>query len=455
MKWLACIAFISFPALAYNEAVHGFITRKAFTGAEFDEVLQPPAQADLDAFRALVSKSFGKPLRDAYELKEFLMLDPAARVHGFDLTPDDREPMTRGDLLERAARWPDDDERNRHRYFRNQNREVVRLPDGSPAPYDPSTLDFGGLTGTTSQGHAHYGLVSEPLSSDPEVLKKEPWRFAVPATAHAYGPEFVRIYSELAELAGSSGLPSGPWLQAVFAGAAFHHLEDLCNQIHTVQVGIYEFFEAAFIQSKLRDLKTVGGLFGRRYSLAQIGLRLIANHHLLSEDLFAKRVREGNGVPPDLLIDDPQIKGADLAAVIIGYSSREAPTAYRLAWVYSAPSLRDGIKGHEFTDGDDPDRWVSSSPEAKKAMQESYELAWRGLRRSATAIRMQWKTIRASPKPSLQQESASLTAYHAQAAARRATYHPAGPTNLGIAWGYPASVLLLIFVATYFIRRRR
>jgi len=455
MKWLFFVSFISLPALAYNEAVHGFITRKAFAGPEFDEVLQPPVQADLNSFRQLISKSLGKPLSDSYELKEFLMLDPAARVHGFDLTPDDQKPMTRGELLELAARWPDDDERNRHRYFRNEHREVMRGPDGSPLPYDPSTLDFGGLTGTTSQGHAHYGLVSEPLSSDPEVLKKEPWRFAVPTTAHAYGPEFVRIYSELAELAGASGLPSGPWLQAVFAGAAFHHLEDLCNQIHTVQVGIYEFFEAAFIQSKLRDLKTVGGLFGRRYSLPQVGLRLIANHHLLSEDLFAKRVREAVNIPPDLLIDDPQIKGEDLAAVIIGFSSREAATAYRLAWIYSAPSLRDGIKGHEFTDGDDPDRWVSSSPEAKQAMQQSYELAWRGLRRSATAIRMQWKTIRDSPKPKLSEEAASLTAYHAQAAARRATHHPAAPTILGIAWGYPAALLLLVFVVTYFIRRRR
>jgi hypothetical protein len=231
MKRLVCIfasvaALVPFPAFAYNEAVHAFVTRRALSGPEFSDVLQPPTQADLDAFREAFARASGKPLRDAYEFKEFLMLDPAAKVHGFDLTPDDAQPMTRGELLERASRWPDDDGRNRNRFFRDERREVVRAPDGSAMPYDPATLDFGGLTGTTSQGHAHYGLVSEPLSSDPKVLKKEPWRFAVPATAHAYGPEFVRIYTELAELAGESGLPSGPWLQAVFAGAAFHHLED-------------------------------------------------------------------------------------------------------------------------------------------------------------------------------------------------------------------------------------
>jgi hypothetical protein len=456
MRWLLFAALVSLPALAYNEAIHGFVTSKALTSAEFDEVLQPPSQADLDAFRELAAKAFGKPLRDSYELKQFLMLNPAAQVHGFDLMPE--TPMTRGALLSLAARWPDDDGRNRERYFRDDRREVVREPDGSPVPYDPATLDFGGLSGTTSQGHAHYGLVSGPLSSDPEVLKKEPWRFAVPATAHAYGPEFVRIYSELAGLAGSSGLPSGPWLQAVFAGAAFHHLEDLCNQIHTVQVGIYEFFQAAFIQSKLRDLKTVGGLFGRRYSLKQIGLRLIANHHLLSEDLFAKNLLVKHAVPrkgaPDLSADDPQIEGSDLAAAIIALSSREAATAYRLAWTYSAPSLRDGVGGHEYGDGDDPDEWVSHSPEATEAIVEAQDLGWLGLRRAATAIRLQWRIIRASGKPELTQEAAFLTAYHAQAAERRAQYRPSGPDTLGIAWGYPAALLIILALAAWLIRRR-
>jgi hypothetical protein len=459
MKWILFICVLSFPALAYNEAIHGYVTGKAFSGPEFDEVLQPPTQADLDAFRALFAQASGKPLRDAYEFKQFLMLNPTARVHGFDLTPDDVKPMTRAALLEMAARWPDDDERNRHRYFRDEKHQVVLTPGGQPMPYDPATLDFGGLTGTTSQGHAHYGLVSEPLSDDPEVLKKEPWRFAIPTTAHAYGPEFVRIYSELAELAGTSDLPSAAWLQAVFAGAAFHHLEDICNQIHTVQVGIYDFFQAAFIQSKVRDLKTLGGLFGRRYSLKQIGLRLIANHHLLSEDLFAKDLLVKHEVPAPgaapLSEDDPQIHGDDLAAVIIAISSREAATAYKLSWTYSAPSLRDGIAGHEFGDGDDPDKWVSQTPEAKEAIAQANELGWRGLRRAATAVRLQWKAIRAVTDPSLTREAAFLTDYHSQAAARRAQYHPAGPENLGIAWGYPFSALLLIAVIIYFIRRTR
>src|SRR5438132_1681373 len=300
MRVLLLAVLLPASAFAYDEAVHAFITRHALP---LDRPVAPPTQDDLDTFRAQfwvrASEHPGFERRyptihdfDAWAFKEFLMLDPAARVHGFEPLPDD-DAGTLHRLLERASRWPDDDERNRHRYLHDRRtREIVRAPDGSPIPYDPATLDFGSLTGTTSQGHAHYGLVEGPLSDDPEVLKKEPWRFAVPPTAHAYGVELVQLYTDLSALAAQSRLPSAVWLQAAFAGAVFHHLEDLCNQIHTVQVGIYEFLETALLESKLRDLQTLGGLFGERHSLRQVGLRLIANHHLLSEDLFAKHLGE-------------------------------------------------------------------------------------------------------------------------------------------------------------------
>ena len=194
MKRLAiCIALVAPSSLAYNEAVHAFITRRALPDASR---VVPPTQADLDAFRnlfwrrasghAAFFRRYPKPEAfTAWEFKQFLMLDPAARVHGLDATPDD-VPLTRGDLLERASRWPDDDERNRHRYVRDpRTHEIVRGTDGEPLPYDPGTLDFGSLTGTSSQGHAHYGLVEGPLSDDPAVLKKEPWRFAIPSFTRA------------------------------------------------------------------------------------------------------------------------------------------------------------------------------------------------------------------------------------------------------------------------------
>jgi hypothetical protein len=450
MKRALLVALLlSTPALAYNEAIHEFITRRALPDAT---PVTPPTQQDLDAFRGLfwwrasVNAEFARryPAPEAFtawEFKEFLMLDPAASVHGFDLAPDDRAKLARGELLERASRWPDDDGRNRHRYLRDpRTHEIVRAPGGSPLPYDPATLDFGSLSGTTSQGHAHYGLVEGSLSDDPDVLKTEPWRFAVPPTAHAYGAEFAQLYTDLAALAADSGLPSSAWLSATFAGAAFHHLQDVCNQIHTVQVGIYEFFESAFLQSKLRDLRTLGGLLGERRTLKQIGLRLIANHHLFSEDLFAKHLRD---VPLGIDEPDPEIAaGPDLARAIIDRSSREAPEVYRLAWRFSAKTLRDGVSGHEYdgAKGDDPDAYVERTPEAQQATREFYEVEARGLRRAVTALR-EWQ--RRFPGPP-HDPVPRLVAYHAKAAERRAAYRPAETGHPGVAWGYSLAVVVAL-----------
>jgi hypothetical protein len=461
MKRLVLLAaLISAPTLAYNEAVHVFITAHAIHDPR---VLTPPTQDDLDSFRVLFwQRAIEHPefahrypsveAFTAWEFKQFLMLDPAARVHGFELTPEDAAPMQRGRLLSLASRWPDDDGRNRDRFLRDaRTHEVVKAKDGSPMPYDPATLDFGGLTGTTSQAHAHYGLVEGALSDDPAVLKSEPWRFAVPPSAHAYGPELVGIYTDLAALAAGSGLPSAGWLEATFAGAAFHHLEDLCNQIHTVQVGIYQFFREAFIQSKLRDLETLGGLFGQRRSLRQIGIRLIANHHLLSEDYFAKHLGEVDIRAID--VPDAAIAAApDLARAIIEKSSREAPEVYRLAWRFSAKTLRDGVSGHEYDGarGDDPDAFISHTRDARAAIMEFNAIEVRGIRRAVTAVRA-WE--QRFPGPA-HDPVPMLVAYHAQAARRRAAYVPSGPQQLGVAWGYAAAAALLLAAAAALVRRR-
>jgi len=448
MRVLLLAALLPASAFAYDETVHAFITRHALP---LDRPVAPPTQDDLDTFRAQfwvrASEHAGFERRyptihdfDAWAFKEFLMLDPAARVHGFDALPGD-DAGTLHRLLERASRWPDDDERNRHRYLHDRRtREIVRAPDGSPIPYDPATLDFGSLTGTTSQGHAHYGLVEGPLSDDPEVLKKEPWRFAVPPTAHAYGVELVQLYTDLSALAAQSRLPSAVWLQAAFAGAAFHHLEDLCNQIHTVQVGIYEFLETALLESKLRDLQTLGGLFGERHSLRQVGLRLIANHHMLSEDLFAKHLGE------------LQLAGIDQPDADIQRSSREGPQVYRLAWRFSAKTLHDGVSGHEYdpSKGDDPDAYVERTPEAQAAIGEFHAIEIRGLRRAVTAVREWQRRFPGKPHDPVPQ----LVAYHEQAAARRAGYKAPATGHQAIAWGYPIAAVALLSAAFAFARRK-
>jgi hypothetical protein len=461
MKRLAVFAaLLSAPAAAYNEGVHAFITAQAIHDAR---VLTPPTRDDLDSFRVLFwQRAIEHPefahrypsveAFTAWEFKQFLMLDPAARVHGFDLTPEDAAPMQRGRLLSLASRWPDDDARNQNRFLRDAlTHQVVKAKDGSAMPYDPATLDFGALSGITSQAHAHCGLVEGPLSDDLAVLKTEPWRYAIPPTAHAYGPEFVAIYTDLAALAAASDLPAAAWLEATFAGAAFHHLEDLCNQIHTVQVGTWQFFREAFVQSKLRDLETLGGLFGRRRSVRQVGVRLIANHHLLSEDYFAKHLGELRG--GEIGAPDPDIANArDLARAIIEKSSREAPEVYRLAWRFSAKSLRDGVSGHEYDGarGDDPDAFISHTREARAALAEFDAIELRGIRRAVTAVRA-WQ--RRFPGPA-HDPVPMLVAYHAGAARRRAAYVPSGPEQMGIAWGYAAAAALLLAAAAALARRR-
>ena len=487
-RLVVLICAVSLPAFAYNEAIHALVTRQAFAGraAWLAEPLQAPTQADLDAFRGLFWRAAAHLLDPAlrakflarwpseqtftaWEFKQLFMLDPAAKVHGFDLV--DSRTMARGDLLAAASRWPDDDERNRHRYLRGGDHEVVRAADGSPLPYDPATLDFGSLTGTSSQGHAHYGLVREPLSDDPAVLKKEPWRFAVPPTAHAYGAELAQLYTDLSLLAAGSELPSREWLSACLAGAAFHHIEDVANQIHTVQVGIYEFFRDAWLQSKLRDLRTLGGLFGKRRSFRQIGIRLISNHHLFSEDLFAKRVLAGAPeVRPALEAlssDDTGLAaavapgpdfGRAIAQATIDASSREGGEVYRLTYRLTAKTLRDGL-GHEYdgAKGDDPDDYLRPDPAALAAF---YELEGRGLRRASTAVRLwrsRFESARAGEpsQAAVQRSLALLLPYHDAAATRRAAYQPAPEEHLGIAWGYPAAALALLFVGAAAVARHR
>ena len=489
MRWFVLLLLCAGPAAAYNEAVHALITGSALAQEPgmADELL-PPTQADLDAFRALFWKSAAQDPRflarfpsaasfDAWSFKQFVMLDPAATVHGFDLVPSDARPLLRLQLLQLASRWPDDDERNQHRYLRDPATHQIVLEDGQrarapgdgaqPVAYDPGTLDLGSLTGPTSQGHAHYGLVLGPLSDDPAVLKSDPRRFAVPPTVHAYGADFAQLYTDLALLAAHSDLPSRQWLAMAFAGSAFHHIEDVANQIHTVQVGIYEFFEAAFVQSKVRDLKTLGGLLGERRSLRQLGLRLIANHHILSEDLFARRVARGDApavtaAMASLDRDDPAYLAAAERAVAssggqfgraitqtcIEQSSLEGPDVYRLAWKFSRPELRDGM-GKEFVGGkDDPDLWVEHGPKTDAVLAQFYELESHGLRRAATALRLWDRDFRAAPGPQVAAETAFLVAYHEQAAARRAAFRPAAAERQGVAWGYPiAAAVLLVLVA--------
>lgn len=506
LLFAAAVLVPGLPALAYNELTHEALTSKAFAArpAWTSAQLVPPAPEELAAFRALLWRALAavpdEGLRtaflqrfpteascDAWALKEFLMLNPAATVHGLDAVGNEQEPLARGALLQRASRWPDDDRRNRSRFFYDGQRRPVLDPAGNPLPFDPMTLNLGSLTGTSSQAHAHYALRDQPLSDDPRVLMKDPAGFAMPKETQAYGGELAQLYTDLALLASGSGLSGGPWLEATFAGAAFHHVQDTANQIHTLQVGPFVFFQAAIGQLVLRDLVTQGGLFGERATLVKLGTRIISNHHLLLEDLFAKRFAEllaGKPASPELAAavqgldtDDAVFAGEArrkmaetpdrfahmLVKALVARGGVEGPEVYRLIWELSVPTLHDG-RGHEYDgdQGDDPDKFVELRGKDDEArLKTFYALEGAGLRRATTAQRLWLAAFEVEQqRPDVRARAATrilatLVPYHAAAEARRKAYMPPAPAGQQpVAWGYPLATLAGLALVAWLVRRR-
>ena len=299
----AGLFLFSSASQAYDQKIHVYLSKRAYGGP----ALLPPAPGEAQtakALRELVwragAESVDADLKrrflarypelarfDAWEWKRFLGLNPDKSVAGLDETA-----LPRGDdareVYGAASRLPDDDERNRARFRHDAHRQVLRDAWGKPLPDDPATLEMGGLDGLSSQAHAHYGLPRITFSDDPEVLKKDPRRFAIPPTVHTFGAEYAEMYTELAVLA--STLPDGSRLSLTLAGAAAHHIQDVANQIHTVQVGLYDFFVDAKLESIKEELRSVGGLARPRPTFVSIGIDIIANHHTLLEYLFGKHL---------------------------------------------------------------------------------------------------------------------------------------------------------------------
>jgi hypothetical protein len=290
------------PARAYEERVHQLIGERALP-ASLDGDLARPSMADVDELRrsvwragaahpdAAVRARFlarwpSEAGFDAWAWKELLGLTPEARVAGIDALPDAR-PDARA-LAAFSSRLPDDDGRNVERFAHDASRNVRRDAKGNPLPADPAQLDMGALTGLSSQAHAHYGLPRVEFSDSPEVLKVDPRRFAYPPTARAFAPQYAQVHTDLALAAATSGTPGGRALSLVHLGAAHHYVEDVANQIHTLQA-VFPFFVDAKLQSWKEDLLSLWGLLRPRPGFVEIGLGIIKNHHLFLEDLWGAR----------------------------------------------------------------------------------------------------------------------------------------------------------------------
>lgn len=428
-------------AHAYAEDVHYQLVLRGLAGSGLSDVAGPANLVGAGAVRSAIDsyarrsptlhdawvKRYPNPGDfDDWAFKYFLQFEPSAKVYGIDRLNERINATTRLiDLMALAAREPDEDWRNRERLAYSPQRQPMKDAKGAPVPADPALLNMGKLGSLSSQAHAHYGLAQVEFSEDPEVLKKEPRRFAKKAGYDrapiiTLAAEMAQTHLDLALIAGLSDSPGARELSLIYAGQGFHYLQDVGNQIHTVQVGLYQFFVDAGIERLKLGLLTGGGYLGTMRSLPSIGIDILSNHHVLSEHLTQKRLlaaASGGGdadgqrlfVAPS--VDDPQFSASldnalqalgqnpergEFAMVIvrtlIEASSHEGDGIYRATRAIADPKLRTR-HGHYEEDASDPDKaLIPRNAGNESNYQEFFGLQERAFRRVGTAMR-RWVTL--------------------------------------------------------------
>lgn len=358
---------------------------------------------------------------DAFAEKQLLLFAAGSKVIGIDRTdPTIPAGGTLLDTLSRGSSHPDEDYRNRERYAYDDKRQPRKLATGELVPADPALLNMGKLGALSSQAHAHYGLAQVEFSDDPEVLKNDPRRFAKivgfeRAPIITLAAQMAQIHLDLALLAALTDAPTSRELSFELLGQGFHYLQDVGNQAHTVQVGLYDFFLSAGIERLKLGLLTGGGYFGKMRSLGSIGLDILTSHHVVAEELTRKKMlaaKNGSADPVSqrLLaaptLDDPDFaakldaalaplgpapeKGEFALAItreLIEVSSREGQALYRATRAIADPrmSTRKVVFNDET---DDPEHFIiPETPENAPAFQEFWSLQERAFRRVGTAQR--------------------------------------------------------------------
>jgi hypothetical protein len=385
---------------------------------------------------------------DDWAFKSFLLLEPGARVFGIDRLDERLAGNARLlDLVAQASRHPDEDWRNRERLAYNEKRLPIKDARGTSVPADPAILNMGKLGALSSQAHAHYGLAQVELSPDAEVLKSEPRRFARKAGYErapiiTLAAEMAQIHLDLALVAALSDAPGAVELSWLYAGAGFHYLQDVGNQIHTVQVGLYDFFKDAFIERLKMGLLTGGGYVRPMRSLASIGIDILTNHHVLSEHLTQKRfisaLSGGGSADGQRLVvaaqqDDPEFAARIDAALaplgespersefallmtraLIEASSFEGADVYRATRAIALPILRSRF-GQYDESRDEPDQFLLPRAADNQASYEQFfGLQEKAFRRVGTALRrwvaLQRKAAGQDGGPQSQEDRATIRA---------------------------------------------
>ena len=452
-RLLASLALLLIaPALgsAYGTRVHRVLARCALGPPERPCGEQPEGRAlpgisdlDLSEFRAWLfaraaavrDTALRRRFRARYPserafderaMKEFLMMNGEARVLGVDsfaavyraaqsgptaAVEQYRagSPITPGRALELGSVFPDLDRRNQNRLLRDRAGTLVRSARGDSVPFDPISLNMGRLTGLSSQAHAHYALDRHPKSSDPEVLRRTPWDFAVPigydGPVETFAAENAQLYTDLALLAALNERPSGRALGALYAGAAMHYLGDAGNAIHTVQVGIYEIFRDATVRHWTLRARNLFGLLGATRSRNAIGLDIITSLHTLSERLFEVElaphpVTRGDdslaGALGDTLAllrraaDSPDF-GRAFTALLTDAGIRDGAGVYRATRAIASEELTHGVVAVDFDTVPDDQlwRWLRVR-RGDPALDAFNAVESRSLARSVAALRAWW-----------------------------------------------------------------
>lgn len=390
---------------------------------------------------------------DAQAFKTLLMMNPAAQVLGVDsfaavyrtrapadVALDPTTPYAPGQkvtvatALEMGSVYPDIDRRNQDRLLRAPDGQVVLTTKGDTVPMDPMTLNWGRLTGLSSQAHAHIGLNHERHSSDPGTLSMAPWNFVVAIgyptdSVESYAENNAQLYTDLAYLAMLKGGSGSEMLSYVYAGNAMHYIADVGNQIHTLQAGIEKFYSDATWDYWKHRLATVFGLFGSTPSRNSIGIDILTNHHTLSEKLFQVELRQAwlldsagkkDSIPAsmrsaldELRNGDPMFKrvldalvisnakkswyppfGEMIAHAVIDSSYREGATVYRLTREFAVPQLHKLGVAVNFDTVPDAQVWNfvqdRSDPAIRAAIDTFNVVQGRGLARVHDALNWWW-----------------------------------------------------------------
>lgn len=452
----ACAALGPQRASGYAIDVHAELSRLSLASSGLADKAAPIEPAAMTAVRTAMDdfaratpglreawlKRYPTPADfDAFAEKQLLLFAGGATVVGIDRTdPTIPKDGTLLDTLARGSSHPDEDYRNRERYAYDDKRQPRKTPDGQLVPADPALLNMGKLGALSSQAHAHYGLAQVEQSPDAEVLKNDPRRFArrvgyERAPVITLAAQMAQIHLDLALIAELSEAPTSRELGWEYLGQGFHYLQDVGNQAHTVQVGLYDFFLSAGIERLKLGLLTGGGYLGHMRSLGSIGLDILSSHHVLAEELTRKRMLGkaaaatpvGQRLRAAPTVDDPDFAAkldaalaplgpnpekGEFALVItrelIEVSSQEGQALYRATRAIADPELSTRHK--VFNDeADDPEAFViAETPATAAAYQDFWALQERAFRRVGTAERrvvaLTQKALAGAPSPEARAE---------------------------------------------------